>query len=149
MLGVEKTVSNKCRLLTVFKPRRVDMTIKNVQSFEPSSAISSESFAPSTNARVSQSDASWFSAMLQSGQTSNENVNVAERIVGQLSGSSEQLQKLSDEADRALKKASKSNSPQDVVEANRALSSFYLESLLTTKLISKGTQTVEKLTNLQ
>ncbi|SHO56776.1 type III secretion system inner rod subunit SctI [Vibrio quintilis] len=96
-----------------------------------------------------QSDVSWFSAALNPVQQKDNDNNVAERIVSQLAGSSEHLQKLSDKADRAVRKASRSSDPQDVMQANRSLSSFYLESLLTTKLISKGTQAVEKLTSLQ
>lgn len=126
------------------------MSIKSIQGLGFDSAVGhSTHVTPSKPAAASQSDASWFSAALQSNHKPADTGNVAERIVGQLSGSSEHLQKLSDDADRALKKASKSNDPRDVVQANRAMSSFYLESLLTTKLISKGTQTVEKLTNLQ
>ncbi|MCE8032133.1 EscI/YscI/HrpB family type III secretion system inner rod protein [Billgrantia tianxiuensis] len=93
-------------------------------------------------------DVQWFSAAVQPTERAADS-NVAERIVGQLAGSSEHLQQLSDKADRALRKASKSNDPQDVIQASRSLSSFYLESMLTTKLISKGTQAIEKLTNLQ
>lgn len=96
----------------------------------------------------SSDDVNWFSAQLKV-TPSQPDANVAERIVGQLSGSSQHLQQLSDNADRALRKAADSSNPQDVIQANRALSSFYLESLLTTKLISKGTQAIEKLTNLQ
>jgi type III secretion system YscI/HrpB-like protein len=101
------------------------------------------------SSRPETSDVQWFSAALQPAQKTDANDNVAERIVSQLSGSSEHLQKLEDKANRALNKASKSSDPMDIVHANRSLSSFYLESLLTTKLISKGAQAVEKLTNLQ
>ncbi|QUX90817.1 EscI/YscI/HrpB family type III secretion system inner rod protein [Marinomonas sp. A3A] len=125
------------------------MSVKSIQSIETSSANYSASVTQSKPVEANQTDASWFSAAFQQNQKTTETGNVAERIVGQLSGSSEHLQKLSNDADRALKKASKSNDAQDVVQANRALSSFYLESLLTTKLISKGTQAVEKLTSLQ
>ncbi|MDW6001952.1 type III secretion system inner rod subunit SctI [Vibrio mangrovi] len=99
--------------------------------------------------RPEKSDVQWFSAALQPVQKTDASDNVAERIVSQLSGSSEHLQKLENKANRALNKASKSSDPMDIVHANRSLSSFYLESLLTTKLISKGAQAVEKLTNLQ
>ena len=95
-----------------------------------------------------QDDISWFSATIKSQNTATD-PNVAERIVDQLAGSSKELQNLSNDANRALRKASRSSDPKDVIQANRALSSFYLESLLTTKLISKGTQAVEKITSLQ
>ncbi|MGR2741031.1 type III secretion system inner rod subunit SctI [Billgrantia sp. Q4P2] len=126
------------------------MSVNQIQQSGQSSEWSSQHGAmrPAEHA-PDQSDIHWFSAAIQPTEKGGGESNVAERIVGQIAGSSEHLQKLSDQADRALRKASKSNDPQDVVQANRSLSSFYLESLLTTKLISKGTQAVEKLTNLQ
>jgi type III secretion system YscI/HrpB-like protein len=35
------------------------------------------------------------------------------------------------------------------MDANRTLSSYYLESLLNAKLVGKGVQSLEKLTNMQ
>ncbi|MHA6494954.1 type III secretion system inner rod subunit SctI [Pseudomonas borbori] len=97
-----------------------------------------------------KSDVSWFSAALNkpTATTASED-NVASRIIGQLSNRSEALQKLSERSDRALQKAAKTADPMDMVKANRSLSSFYLESVLTAKMVSKGAQAVEKLTNLQ
>lgn len=125
------------------------MTVNNIKATVSVVDVQPHSTTEKTRVNSNSSDASWFSAAIQPTQKHDSEANVAERIVGQLSGSSEHLQKLSDKADRALQKASKSSDPQDVVKASRSLSSFYLESLLTTKLISKGTQTVEKLTSLQ
>lgn len=102
----------------------------------------------SSDVEPNQDDVRWFSAAIQH-PTRPEDTNVAERIVNQLASSSQELQNLSDDANRALRKASSSSDPKDVVQANRALSSFYLESLLTTKMISKATQAVEKITSLQ
>lgn len=75
--------------------------------------------------------------------------NIASRIMGQLSQYSESLQKLSERSEHALQKAAKTAAPMDMIKANRALSSFYLESVLTAKIVSKSAQAVEKLTNLQ
>ncbi|MFP8968063.1 type III secretion system inner rod subunit SctI [Pokkaliibacter sp. CJK22405] len=123
------------------------MSIKHVEGLEDS-GLGSGLKAEKPSAQADASDVEWFSAAVQ--PTNNkEATNVAENIVSHLSGSSEHLQKLSEKADRALKKASKSTDPRDVIDANRSLSNFYLESLLTTKVISKGSQAVEKLTNLQ
>ncbi|WCN08417.1 EscI/YscI/HrpB family type III secretion system inner rod protein [Marinomonas mediterranea] len=97
---------------------------------------------------VSQADSNWFSSSIQPSENKLPE-NVADKIVSQLSGSSEHLQKLEDKANRAIKKAGVTGDPMDVTDANRSLSSFYLESLLTTKLVSKGAQTIEKLTSLQ
>ncbi|PPC77026.1 EscI/YscI/HrpB family type III secretion system inner rod protein [Pokkaliibacter plantistimulans] len=126
------------------------MSVKDIQGLGqvniPSTAESGEQ---SKVKAPSQQDVHFFSAAMQAPQQDQSNTNVAERIVDQLSGSSEHLQELSDKANKALRKASKSSNPEDVIAANRSLSSFYLESLLTTKLISKGSQAIEKLTSLQ
>lgn len=126
------------------------MSIDRIQGVGVAAESSSpQAVSPATQQAPERADVQWFSAAIQPSTQGAGDNNVAERIVGQLSGSSEHLQRLSDQADRALRKASSSSDPMDVVQANRSLSSFYLESLLTTKLISKGTQAVEKLTNLQ
>ncbi|MDH2435684.1 type III secretion system inner rod subunit SctI [Pokkaliibacter sp. MBI-7] len=126
------------------------MSVKDIQGLGqvniPSAAESGEQGKVKA---PSQQDVHFFSAAMQAPQQDQSNTNVAERIVDQLSGSSEHLQELSDKANKALRKASKSSNPEDVIAANRSLSSFYLESLLTTKLISKGSQAIEKLTSLQ
>ncbi|MDI2591023.1 type III secretion system inner rod subunit SctI [Pseudomonas sp. 681] len=59
------------------------------------------------------------------------------------------LQKDADKATRDLQRAARSTDPQQALQANRSLSSFYLESLLGAKLVSKAAQSVEKLTSLQ
>ncbi|PXF32321.1 hypothetical protein WH50_05280 [Pokkaliibacter plantistimulans] len=126
------------------------MSVKDIQGLGQVSIPSAgESGEQSKIKAPSQQDVHFFSAAMQAPQQDQSNTNVAERIVDQLSGSSEHLQALSDKANKALRKASKSSSPEDVIAANRSLSSFYLESLLTTKLISKGSQAIEKLTSLQ
>lgn len=126
------------------------MSFEAIQSVRSSAGVTPEN-SPKLSLDgqgPSSDDVNWFSAQLKA-TPRQPDANVAERIVGQLSGSSQHLQQLSDNADRALRKAADSSNPHDVIQANRALSSFYLESLLTTKLISKGTQAIEKLTNLQ
>ncbi|WP_273808410.1 MULTISPECIES: type III secretion system inner rod subunit SctI [unclassified Pseudomonas] len=97
-------------------------------------------------------DVAWFKAALgpNTGHTAQAVPdNVAARIIGQLSQRSDALQRLSDRAGRDLQKAARTATPEDMLKANRSLSSFYLESVMTAKLVAKGSQAVEKLTNLQ
>lgn len=95
----------------------------------------------------SGSDVSWFSAAMQEGgdQTPMTLEN-ASRPFNELFQS---LQGKTDVAARRLKKAAASVDPQDIRQANKSLSSFYLESMLSAKLVGKAAQSVEKLTNLQ
>uniref|UniRef100_UPI000F073A2A type III secretion system inner rod subunit SctI n=1 Tax=Pseudomonas viridiflava TaxID=33069 RepID=UPI000F073A2A len=75
--------------------------------------------------------------------------NNPQRMISPISEASLAYQKDSEKVDRNLQRAARSNDPQTLIEANRSLSSFYLESLLSAKLVSKAAQTVEKLTSLQ
>lgn len=92
-------------------------------------------------------DAAWFSAALQPQSKSASTDN--QPWINKLSSLSETAASQGSQADRALAKASRSTDPQSVMDANRSLSSYYLESLLNAKLIGKGVQSLEKLTNLQ
>lgn len=93
------------------------------------------------------SDVSWFSAAMQNGggQTPMA-LGSAGRPLGDLL---QGLQGDSDRVARGLKKASASTDPIEIRKASKSLSSFYLESLLSAKLVGKAAQSVEKLTNLQ
>lgn len=93
------------------------------------------------------SDVSWFSAAMQDGggQTSMA-LGGAGRPFGELL---QGLQGDSDRVTRGLRKASASTDPMEIRKANKSLSSFYLESLLSAKVVGKAAQGVEKLTNLQ
>lgn len=93
-------------------------------------------------------DASWFSAALQAPATTAD-VPDNHAWINKLTSLTETASGQSRQADRALAKASRSLDSRTVMEANRTLSSYYLESLLNAKLVGKGVQSLEKLTNLQ
>ena len=59
------------------------------------------------------------------------------------------LEKLSRQAGRDLKAASGSNNPYDLLKANRSMSNYYLNNQFVSKMISKMTNSVERMTNLQ
>lgn len=125
------------------------MSLGTIQSIESGHSMPpSLSNAQDKSEPSSSGDAHWFTAAISKADTPVSD-NVAERVIGSLSGSSEHLQNLSDQANRDLRKASKSADPDAISKASRSLSNFYLEALLTSKMISKGTQAVEKLTSLQ
>ncbi|MDO7904321.1 type III secretion system inner rod subunit SctI [Pseudomonas sp. K1(2024)] len=101
-------------------------------------------------ASAETSDVSWFSAQMREKPPAPDNPNnVAARIIDSLSSRSSELQRLDERANRDLVKAIRTADPQDMLQSNRSLSSFHLESLMTAKLVSKGSQAIEKLTNLQ
>lgn len=93
-------------------------------------------------------DASWFSAALQAPEKKADTQD-NQSWINKLTSLTDAASGQSNQADRALAKASRSLDSRTVMDANRTLSSYYLESLLNAKLVGKGVQSLEKLTNLQ
>lgn len=94
---------------------------------------------------LAEADIAWFSAQMQQ-VTRPASSGPLVSTIGQASAA---LQKDADRAVRELQRAARSVDPQQILQANRSLSSFYLQSLLGAKLVSKAAQSVEKLTNIQ
>lgn len=118
-------------------------------------AIDASNLAPTSAKATARpnaetSDVSWFNAQMRDKAPAPDSENnVAARIIDSLSSRSGELQRLDDRANRDMLKAIRTADPQDMLQSNRSLSSFHLESLLTAKMVSKGSQAIEKLTNLQ
>lgn len=89
----------------------------------------------------------WFSAALSSAPMTAESGN--SQWLGALAEKSQGLNGVFKSAERDVSQSMRSNNPKDVLDATRTLSSFYLESLLSAKLVAKSVQSLEKLTNLQ
>lgn len=101
-----------------------------------------------SSAASSTADASWFSAALKAPAKAPDAAD-NQPWINKISQLTETASGHSNQADRALAKASRSLDSRSVMDANRTLSSYYLESLLNAKLVGKGVQSLEKLTNLQ
>ncbi|AMZ73800.1 MULTISPECIES: type III secretion system inner rod subunit SctI [Pseudomonas] len=123
----------------------------DIHAIDPSNlASTSAKTSAKTQASAETSDVSWFNAqMREKAPAPNSENNVAARIIDSLSSRSGELQRLDDRANRDMLKAIRTADPQDMLQSNRSLSSFHLESLMTAKVVSKGSQAIEKLTNLQ
>ncbi|QXI31246.1 type III secretion system inner rod subunit SctI [Pseudomonas vanderleydeniana] len=93
-----------------------------------------------------EADIAWFNLQMQ--QVAARGAP-SEPTASPISQAGTALQKGADRADRDLQRAARSTDPQQALQANRSLSSFYLQSLLSAKLVSKAAQSVEKLTSLQ
>ncbi|OWS72913.1 type III secretion system protein [Pantoea sp. VS1] len=114
----------------------------------PSLSISNGDNDLSSVAAGNTADASWFSAALQVPEKKADTQD-NQSWINKLTSLTEAASGQSNQADRALAKASRSLDSRTVMDANRTLSSYYLESLLNAKLVGKGVQSLEKLTNLQ
>ncbi|BBP62148.1 type III secretion system inner rod subunit SctI [Pseudomonas sp. St316] len=123
----------------------------DIHAIDPSNlASTSTQTSARPQASAETSDVSWFNAqMREKAPAPDSENNVAARIIDSLSSRSGELQRLDDRANRDMLKAIRTADPQDMLQSNRSLSSFHLESLMTAKVVSKGSQAIEKLTNLQ
>ncbi len=123
----------------------------DVQAIDPSNLASTAAkTSAKPHASAETSDVSWFNAqMREKAPAPDSENNVAARIIDSLSSRSGELQRLDDRANRDMLKAIRTADPKDMLQSNRSLSSFHLESLMTAKIVSKGSQAIEKLTNLQ
>lgn len=102
------------------------------------------------NARETESlenkDVQWFAAHISSMEdTSAKYASQVDFLPARVDGSSE----LRRGFDKALTKAVNSRDPIDLLNVSRSMSDLYLQTMLTTKVIAKGVQGIEKLTSLQ
>ncbi|BBP74619.1 EscI/YscI/HrpB family type III secretion system inner rod protein [Pseudomonas gingeri NCPPB 3146 = LMG 5327] len=75
--------------------------------------------------------------------------HLADGMVNAISDRLQSQGRLSEQAMRAMKVAAGSADPMDVVKMSRSLSQYSLQMAMTTKVVSKGAQALDKLTNLQ
>lgn len=100
-----------------------------------------------SNVAPASADIAWFSAAMQPAAPRSAASPASE--VSPVLQATSAFQKDAEWINRQLQRVSGSVDPQQMMQANRSLSSFYLESMLSAKLVSKAAQSVEKLTSLQ
>lgn len=75
--------------------------------------------------------------------------HLSDGLAGALSERLESNSKLSQQTMRNMKVASSSTDPMDMAQMSRSLSQYSLQMALTTKVVSKSAQAIDKLINLQ
>ncbi|SHM79181.1 type III secretion system major needle protein, YscF/MxiH/PrgI family [Pseudomonas asturiensis] len=75
--------------------------------------------------------------------------HLSDQVANALSDRLSDTEKLSQQALRKMKKVAGSEDGADIIEMGRALSQCSLQMALTTKVVSKSAQALDKLTNLQ
>jgi type III secretion system YscI/HrpB-like protein len=78
-----------------------------------------------------------------------EQQSVADKVIDKFSGMSEDMALKKDDFEGKLVKAAKTGEDVDILAANRAMSEYYLQAALSTKVASKASQAIDKITNLQ
>ncbi|WP_275556489.1 EscI/YscI/HrpB family type III secretion system inner rod protein [Mixta sp. Marseille-Q2659] len=97
---------------------------------------------------VNEADAQWFSAAMNAPEGSTSTGSTP-NIISSLTDAISRNQQTQQSAFRDLQVASRSTNSLDFSAANAALSDYYVQSLMNAKIISKGVQSLDKLTNLQ
>lgn len=95
-----------------------------------------------------QADVAFFNAAMQR-HSAAQPTRLADAVSGPVERQLEKVNGLSVKANRDVKHAAGSTSPLETLQMTRSLSEYYLQSSLTAKVVSKGSQALDKLTNMQ
>jgi len=96
----------------------------------------------------SQSDVDFFDSAMRADPAPLSS-HLDEAVASALSERLESSSKLSQQTMRSMKSASTSNDPMDLAKMSQSMSQYSLQMALTTKVVSKSAQAIDKLTNLQ
>ncbi|WLG46816.1 type III secretion system inner rod subunit SctI [Pseudomonas sp. FP1740] len=96
----------------------------------------------------SQSDVDLFNAAMRPDMAAQSS-HLSEQIASALSERLGSTDKLSQLAIRNMKKAASGDNPMDITHMSRTLSQYSLQTAVTTKVVNKSAQALDKLTNLQ
>jgi type III secretion system YscI/HrpB-like protein len=98
---------------------------------------------------ATRGDADWFKAAVERPAPAQGAESFSEKVIDPLARKAFSLEDMSKDAGKALREASLDADPEKFMKASRALSTYYLQTSLSVKMISKGSQTLDKLTNMQ
>ena len=96
----------------------------------------------------SRADIELFASLMHdrgADEPSRRGAFLAEAVGGRMGS----LEQLTQDAKRGMKEVINVNDPSSIADVSRALSRYSLEMAVTTKVIGKGGQALEKLTNMQ
>jgi type III secretion system YscI/HrpB-like protein len=96
-----------------------------------------------------QADVDLFSAAMNAGAVAAMPGHLPAVVAGALIDRVQSTDKLSQQAMRNMKSAATSEDPMDITQMSRTLSAYSLQMAVTTKVVNKTAQTLDKLTNLQ
>lgn len=124
------------------------MTISSSSHLQRSAAFSSPDTRQGLVSEPAQGDIDTFSAALH-GAAEQGGPAMAGPLASALSARLGDSEKLSQQALRQMRKAAVAEDGTSIIQMSRALSQCSLQMALTTKVVSKGAQALDKLTNLQ
>lgn len=109
-----------------------EATNQDVAAFEQALNTSNPKLNPDSVGQITKNSESSFA---------NDVLNKMQSLSTSAAEKGEQLENL-------IMKATDTLNPMDIVQANRMMSEYYLESMMTAKLVGNATKAVEKLTSL-
>jgi type III secretion system YscI/HrpB-like protein len=121
------------------------MTISNIrQSSQPKI-----DFGQGLVQEPSQADANLFSTAMHMAQAGGAANLLPTMLAGALADRVQSSDKMAHQAMRHMKSAAKGEDPTDITAMSRELSTYSLQTAVTTKVVNKTAQTLDKLSNLQ
>jgi len=124
------------------------MTISHLSSINRNTTEFGQDVQPGLTFEPVQADADLFSAV-SAPDKSSATSRLSDKVASTLSDTLGSTEKLTEQAMRALKKAPAAEDGAALLKMGRALSQCSLQTALTTKVVSKSVQALDKLTNLQ
>ncbi|WP_062389037.1 type III secretion system inner rod subunit SctI [Pseudomonas abietaniphila] len=124
------------------------MTVSHINQLKPSSPDLEPSMDQGLVSAPSQADVDLFNAAMRP-DVALQQSHLSEQIASALSERLGATDKLSQQAVRKMRNASTTDDPMEIVQMSRSLSQYSLQMALTTKVVNKSAQALDKLTNLQ
>ncbi|KDD66143.1 type III secretion system YscI/HrpB-like protein [Pseudomonas sp. BT76 TE3572] len=119
------------------------MSISTVNAVKVPSLDMEQSLVTSS----SQADVDLFSSAMRFDDAPAS--SLSDEVAGAVSERLESTDKLSQQTMRSMKAMSATGDPMDMAQMSRSMSQYSLQMALTTKVVSKSAQAIDKLTNLQ
>lgn len=124
------------------------MTLSHINQLKSSSTDLEPSIDQGLVSAPSQADVDLFNAAMRPDMALQQS-HISEQIASALSERLGATDKLSQQAVRKMRNASTTDDPMEIVQMSRSLSQYSLQMALTTKVVNKSAQALDKLTNLQ
>jgi len=124
------------------------VTISHINQLKSSSLDLEPSMDQGLVSTPSQAEVDLFNAAMRPDMALQQS-HLSEQIASALSERLGATDKLSQQAVRKMRNASTTEDPMEIVQMSRSLSQYSLQMALTTKVVNKSAQALDKLTNLQ
>jgi type III secretion system YscI/HrpB-like protein len=124
------------------------MTVSSINHLKSSSLDLEQHLDQGLVSGPSQADVDLFNAAMRPDPALQQS-QLSEQIASALHERLGSMDKLSQQAVRRMKNATTSDDPLDIAQMSRSLSQYSLQMAMTTKVVNKSAQALDKLTNLQ